>query len=332
MKRRTWIIRVGDHWFLRNIRDLYETLASKYTTRGQPRGIQSIFKARLPSPFWFRDEVPFSTNLPNSTDSYVSYLKDNESRRSFNRPLDANTELKLFIAGHCDSGFDSLHSLETTTELDFQISARDMAKHLHALFNQVEANPTADKPIKISMVACFSGQGRSAYNGSWHEPFAVQLLEQLHSLGCKHVLIKAPTGSISAPIFGIRSVEGRKMHFYLGDGVIYSTEQANDLRKMALKVLKLCHTNTRVSAKREFLEDRMKAISNLGYTTSANQVAQLKTIIREASQSEQVKKYRDGTGAFMRFFNIRSQTETALRELDTTLETRTETYTEYKTC
>lgn len=332
MKRRTWIIRVGDHWFLRNIRDLYETLASKYTTRGQSRGIQSLFTNNQPSPFWFRDRVDLRGNIPEPSPHYVSYLKDQESRRSFNEPLeDANTELKLYIAGHCTAGSGNLSSLETTRELDLQISAPDMAKHLHGLFTTAHANPTADKPIKISLVACESGRHRLGPN-SWDEPFAVQLLEQLHRLGHQHILIKAPTGSVSAPFFGVKSTEGRKKHFYLGEGIIYCTDKSNDLRKMVLKVLKACHTNTHVEAKREYLEGRMNAIGNLGYTTSVDQVAQLKALVREASEAAVVKEFGTGRGAFRRFFNTRSRTETALQELVTTLEARTETYHRYKTC
>ncbi|KTD00982.1 hypothetical protein Lgee_0887 [Legionella geestiana] len=319
MKRRTWIIRVGDHWFLRHIRDLYETLASKYTTRDQHRGIQSIFRANLRSPFWFRESVPLQNNL------HTSYFKDNESRRSFSELLDTTTELKIYIAGHCDAGMNYLRSLETTNELDFTITAHDMAAHLNDLFRRVEANPTADKPIKISMIACSSGQ-----KTAFRESFSVQLLEELHQLGHQHILIKAPEGSISAPIFGIKMVEGRKFHYYLGEGTIYSTEKANDLRKMALKVFKVCHTNTHVDAKRQYLEERMSQIKNLGYTTTVEQLNQLKDIIQVASQAAEVKEYRYGTGFFMRFFGIRSQTEKALQELSQSLAHRENTYNEYK--
>lgn len=321
MKRRTWIIRVGDHWFLRHVRDLYETLASKYTTRDQYRGIQSIFSSNLRSPFWFREQVLLPNNL------YTSYLKDNESRRSFSEPLDNHTELKIYIAGHCGAGMNSLFSLETSNELNFALPVQDMAAHLDSLFRQVDANPTADKPIKISMVACSSGLGTP-----FRESLSVQLLEELHRLGHQHILIKAPEGSISAPIFGKKIVEGRKIHYYLGQGTIYFTEKANDLRKMALKVLKVCHTNTHVEAKRRYLEGCMSRINDLGYTTGALQLNQLKDIIRGASQANEVKEYRYGTAFFMRFFGMRSQTEKALQELSQSLANREDNYTQYKTC
>lgn len=87
-----------------------------------------------------------------------------------------------------------------------------------------------------------------------------------------------------------------------------------------------------VEAKRRYLEGCMSHINDLGYTTGALQLNQLKDIIRGASQANEVKEYRYGTAFFMRFFGMRSQTEKALQELSQSLANREDSYTQYKTC
>lgn len=318
MKRRVWVIRIGDHWFLRHVRDLYETLTSKYSSSDQPRGIISVFPKDMPSPFWFRKKQ-------NGVDDLAYYLKDKESERSFSETLNEDTELKIYIAGHCSKGFSTLLSLETDSKLIFSVQVQTIARQLHELFIQTKINPTVAKPIKISLISCYAATG-----GYGHDAFAVQLLEQLHTLGHKHILVKAREKSVSAPIFGKKYTSGKKEHFYLDATTIYQIEKENDLRNLVLKTIKLCHSKTKVASKRAYLESCLNKIEEIGYPDKLEQVAALKAIIEEASTNVEVQKYQYGTGWFMRLFNLQSNTEKLLKNLENEISNRTELYSEIK--
>lgn len=318
MKRRTLVLRIGDHWFLRHVRDLYETLTSKYTTSDQPRGIMSIFPSHLPSPFWFR-EKELDGNL-------ACYLKDTESKKAFHKTLEEEAELKIYLAGHGSAGLSKLYSLETTANLFFQLEVQVIAKKLHTIFENIAVKPTAAKPVKISLICCEAASG-SVINDK-KDAFATQLLEQLHALGHQHILVKARELSVSAPLFGKKHTEGKKEHFYLdGNHTIYHVEKEHDLRYISLNRIKKCHTHTRVREKQEYLEYCIRQIERLGYPTQQQQIEALKQIISEALAHEAIKSFRYGTGWFMRLFGLKSNTEHTLQQLQEQLTERIETYT-----
>ncbi|WP_058533696.1 hypothetical protein [Legionella saoudiensis] len=318
MKRRTLVFRVGDHWFLRNVRDLYETLTSKYTTADQPRGIMSIFPNRMSSPFWFREKESF--------ENLACYLKDNQSKKAFHDTMEEDAELKVYLAGHCYAGSSDLFSLETNEALFFQLEVQTIAKRLHQTFQDIGVKPTAAKPIKISLICCEAASGSNHYGRK--DAFATQLLEHLHALGHQHILVKARELSVSAPIFGKKYTAGKKEHFYLdGNHNIYHVEKTNDLRYICLNQIKKCHTNTRVREKQEYLEHCIRQIEELGYPTQQQQIEALKQIISQALEQDAVKSFRYGTGYVMRFLGRQSNTELVLKELREMLEKRTEVYT-----
>jgi hypothetical protein len=318
MKRRVLVIRIGDHWFLRHVRDLYEALTSKYTSGDQPRGIMSIFPKDMPSPFWFRKKQEGIDNL-----SY--YLKDKESERAFSQVLNEDTELKIYIAGHCAPGCSVLQSLETDSKLIFELQVQTIANNLHELFIKTKVNPTAAKPIKISLISCYA-----ASSGDGRDAFAVQLLEQLHILGHQHILVKARETSVTAPIFGKKHTEGKKEHFYLDAETIYQIEKKDDLRNLVLKTIKQCHSKTKVSCKKAYLESCLNQIEKIGYPTTVEQITSLKNIITKASTSAEIQEYQYGTGWFMRLFNLQSNTEKILRQLERELETKNDLYSGVK--
>lgn len=307
MKKRTLIIRVGDHWFLRYFRDLYETLASKYTTSDQPRGILSIFPDEMPSPFWFRKKT--------LDGGLAFYYKDTKSVRAFSEKLENDTQLKIYIAAHSAIGSENFYSLEPGKP--FALPAEAIAGILFQKLKDLDVKPSAINPIKISLIACYAAQGRDGLGDS----LAVKLLEELHKLGLNHILVKAREKSVSAPIFGIKSTSGKKEHFYLADHTIYHTEKEHDLRRQVLKVIKHCYEKTGVAEKKVYLASCLQAIDSMGYTSEKEQIAQLKRIVDDARQNVAVKQYKDGTGWFMRFFNIQSNTEKSLNQLNECLST-----------
>lgn len=317
MKRRTLVLRIGDHWFLRHVRDLYETLTSKYTTADQPRGIMSIFHKDMKSPFWSR-EKEVDGNM-------ASYFKDAESKKAFSQALDDDAELKLYIAGHSSAGCSKLQSLETNQSLMFEIGAQSVAAKLDKIFKALQVKPTAAKPIKISLICCEAASGVGF--GNKKSAFAAKLLMYLHELGHKHILVKARELSVSAPIFGVKQTAGKKEHFYLdGNHKIYHVEKQNDLRLMTLNVIKKCHTNTSVNNKQKYLEYCISQINKLGYTTEKEQIGALKKIISDALKNEDIKSYRYGTAWFMKLFGIKSNTEKSIQKLHDRLAERSDTY------
>lgn len=317
MKRRTLVLRIGDHWFLRHVRDLYEALTTRYTTSDQPRGIMSVFPSHLSSPFWFREQIVEK--------DLAYYLKDNESNIAFNQQLDNDAELKIYIAGHCRAGSSTLHSLETNEALHFELGVEALAAKLHSIFTKMGAKPTITSPIKISLICCEAASG--SYFLTKKDAFATQLLEQLHALGHQHILVKARELSVSAPLWGHKHTAGKKEHFYLDENhTIYHVQKENDLRFIALKVLKQCHARTKVAKKQDYLEQCIQRIQSIGYTTNTSQLDALKTIIQEASQTEEIKQYQYGTAWFMKLFGLKSNTENALEQLHQVLEARTDTY------
>ncbi|USQ13638.1 hypothetical protein J2N86_13305 [Legionella lytica] len=318
MKRRVWVIRVGDHWFLRHVRDLYETLTSTYSSSDQPRGILSVFPKEMPSPFWFRKQQ-------KGVDNLACYLKDRESERSFSEILNEDTDLKIYIAGHCSKGSSTLQSLETDIKLIFDVQVQTIARQLHELFLKTQVNPTVAKPIKISLISCYA-----ATPGDGKDSFAVQLLEQLHRLGHEHILVKAREEAVSAPIFGKKYTSGKKEHFYLDTATIYQVEKKNDLHNLVLKTLKSCHSKTKVSSKRAYLESCLEEIEKIGYPSKEEQITALKTIIAKASSNAEVQQYQYGTGWFMRLFNLQSNTAKTLKHLENELNDRADLYSEIK--
>ncbi len=305
MQRRTLVIRVGDHPFLRHVRDLYETLTSKYTSRKQPRGIASVFPAEIKAPFFFRKKG-------RSVENFVPYLKDKQSQKAFNEPLDENTELKIYIAGHSSSGGDNLSSLEVKNDLFFRIKVQTVARILHDNLSRLNVQPSAQRPVKISLICCYAAQG--FIPGDRSTAFAARLLSELHTLGHNHILVKARDESVSAPFFGKKYTSGGKGHFYLADQTIYHVEKDNDLRKQVLKVLKKCQSKTNITAKADYLGSCINSIGELGYSEE-DQKTQLRNILVEAKAEAVVGEFKYGTGWFMKIFNKKSNTETQIDKL-----------------
>ena len=170
-KRRTLVVRIGDHWFLRHFRDLYETLTSKHTTKDQPRGIKSIYNlSELPKIPRFFDKKKFEVD---GNYYCISYFKDKESEIAFEKKLDEDAELKIYLAGHGSPGGWGLSSLEES--IDFFMSVQVIAVKLHEILSKIEVKPTANHPIKISLIACYA-----ASKSEENDAFAVQLLEELN--------------------------------------------------------------------------------------------------------------------------------------------------------
>lgn len=320
IRRRTLVIRVGDHWFLRYIRDLYETLISKYTSNGEHKGIMSIFPKRQSSPFWFRKKTTYSSpsdeNMTESEkcnreffvkskDELAIYLKNKASALAFSQPMDEATDLKIYIAGHCSKNSDKLYSLETSQRRWFTINVVAIAQHLDSVFKTIKVKSSGARPIKISLIACEAAAGLP----NKADCFAVKLLTELHRLGHQHILVKARDESVSAPFFGKKFTSGKKEHFYLNEDTIFQVEKDNDVRMLALKTLKKCKERTYVQKKKERLEKCIQEIGCLGYKSQNKEIM---NIIQVTKNSDEVKQYRDGTAWFMRFFNKPSNTEACL--------------------
>lgn len=318
MRRRTWIIRIGDHWFLRNIRDVYESIASRYTSRNEPRGIQSLYPDSLDSPFFWRYRVAllennlqassYSQRFPSS--GYVTYYKDELSAFSFDHPLAHDTQLHLFLVGEFQSSAQALNSMERSSDYHFSIDNGFIVRYLDVLLRQVQLKPTRQQPLNITLVA-----SHTASYLKEQAPFALHFLRALHSRGYRHVMVCAPSGQIAAPYWGKSLQTGEKVHFYLANHTIYRIAKEKDWRARAIKVLTQCMLKTRVPEKKVFLEACIQEVSSLGYITRCDKLNRLKSCLRAASENHLIKLYAYGTKGFMRFFNCRSRSETKLKDL-----------------
>lgn len=318
MRKRTWVIRIGEHWFLRNIRDLYERLALKHSSKYEPRGIQSLYPDNLDSPFWFRNRIDLLENNPDAesfrqryrSTGYVSYFKDEHSAWSFQSELPENTQLNLYLVARHHAGTGTLSSLDVSSSYRFSIDFDFISRYIDRLFKQVQVKPTKKQPLMITLVAM-----ETASRHHLNLPFAVQLLKSLHARNNQHIMLKAPQGTVQAPWWGKKMPANNTQHFYLGNQTIYRIAKSQDWRFRALKVLARCKANTRVREKKDYLKTCIQEVSSIGYITRADKLNRLKALIQSASTDEHIQSFRYGTGFLMRFFNRRSRTEIALKQL-----------------
>jgi len=300
MSKRIWLIRTGDHFFSRNVYDLYESLAERYTQGKEPRGILAIFPENLKSPFWKRQSKAYG--------QHRAYFKDKESVDSFTKPLAADAELKIYIAAH-GGGEDKIRSLEdpilNPSLSSFSVSAETLADQLDELLKQVQFQPTTLHPLTISLIVCNPTQ---AFNKQ--DTFAHALLKNLMAKGYTHILIKARAGLTPVPILGKKNTIATKEHFYSDGQDVYHVDKENDFRWDVLKILKKCVPHT--AAQKVAVAKLMATIESMGYHIT---IAHMKALQAELKRYEVTIRECLPRTSCLSMFNLQSIHEKKLDAL-----------------
>ena len=274
MSRRIWVIRVGDHFFLRKISDLYESLTTRYTEGKQPRGILSLFPNDVESPLVNKKKYV-------STEAGITaYIKDEESSLSFEEDIPEETDLKIYIAGHghkescSQNGLSSLEAhIENDYRLDFRLSPATLAEQLDSLLKKVKIRSTAVRPITISLIACYATREFDKEN-----TFAYKLLTELTKKNYSHILIKARAGLTPAPLFGKKPTSATKEHFYSDGTEFYHVNKNNDFRWHALKMIKKCEPLT--TEEKSAVSTLLSMIEAMGYKINVEEMHALQNRLK----------------------------------------------------